>query len=354
MTAWTMENAGYPVTADYLESCMYHPQIEVDEKLWGKRIDWYRKWITSTDRSDEYWNTGFWKLLKDIPSRVKIPLYIGEGWYDHHLASAIETYQSLSEECREKSRFLVGAWEHGPSRVKIPLYIGEGWYDHHLASAIETYQSLSEECREKSRFLVGAWEHGFNVKLEDVEGTHFENDDILRTFYWFWDILVEKKQPEAKIDYYVIGEDCWYSRKKFEIKDQKKLRLYISDDSDSCKIISDKTDVYKLKRENNKSEGKITWKFDPNYPVKTHGAESLLVTKEEQGSLRQHKPGYRKDVVSCISEPFEESITVLGKMQVVLTVATDVEDTAFVAKIMEVRPNGEAYNMRTGIYGGAS
>lgn len=302
LTAWTMENAGYPVTADYLESCMYHPQIEVDEKLWGKKIDWYRKWITSTDRSDEYWNTGFWKLLKDIPSRVKIPLYIGEGWYDHH-----------------------------------------------LASAIETYQSLSEECREKSRFLVGAWEHGFNVKLEDVEGTHFENDDILRTFYWFWDILVEKKQPEARIDYYVIGEDCWYSRKKFEIKDQKKLRLYISDDFDSCKIISDKTDVYKLKRENNKSEGKITWKFDPNYPVKTHGAESLLVTKEEQGSLRQHKPGYRKDVVSCISEPFEESITVIGKMQVVLTVATDVEDTAFVAKIMEVRSNGEAYNMRTGI-----
>ena len=36
-------------------------------------------------------------------------------------------------------------------------------------------------------------------------------------------------------------------------------------------------------------------------------------------------------------------------MQVKLTVSTDAEDTAFVAKIMEVTPDGKAYNMRTGI-----
>ncbi len=185
LTAWTMENAGYPVTADYLESCMYHPQVEVDEKLWGKKIPWYRQWITSTDRSDPYWNTGFWNLLKEIPSRVKVPLYVGEGWYDHH-----------------------------------------------LASAIETYKSLSNECKAKSRFLIGAWEHGFHVKLQDKEGTHFENDDILRTFSWFWDFLVEKKEPESQIDYYVIGDDSWYTRKNFEIENQKELNLYIGEKKD--------------------------------------------------------------------------------------------------------------------------
>ena len=103
----------------------------------------------------------------------------------------------------------------------MPLYVGEGWYDHHLASAIETYKSLSNECKAKSRFLIGAWEHGFHVKLQDKEGTHFENDDILRTFSWFWDFLVEKKEPESQIDYYVIGDDSWYTRKNFEIENQK-------------------------------------------------------------------------------------------------------------------------------------
>lgn len=293
LTAWTMENAGYPITADYLESCMYHPQVEVDEALWGRRIEWYRKWITSTDREDEYWNTGFWKLLKDIPSRVKVPLYVGEGWYDHH-----------------------------------------------LASAIETWKTLSEECKAKSRLLIGAWDHGFNVKLEDRKGRHFENDDILRAFYWFWDLLVEEKEPEAAVDYYIIGDDSWYRRGKFEIDHQKEKRLYLG---------AERNGFHTLNQTNDKFGDFLSWRFDPENPVMSHGAESLLVTKAEQGSLRQPEMGYRSDVISCISEPFEECVTVMGKIQAKLTVSADVEDTAFVVKIMEVMEDGSTYNMRTGI-----
>ncbi len=293
LTAWTMKNAGYPITADYLTSCRFMPQVEVDEKLWGRKIDWYRKWITSTNESDEYWNTGFWKLLKDIPSRVKVPLYVGEGWYDHH-----------------------------------------------LASALETWKSLSKECRDKSRLLIGAWEHGFNVKLEDRTGKHYENDDILRAFDWFWSFLVEENAPKAEIDYYIIGDDSWFSRDTFEIDNQKEVRFHLSEKAGG---------EYSLEKENPSVQGKLEWVYDPADPVMTHGAESLLVTKEEQGSLRQPEPNYRKDVISCISKPLEESLTVVGQMRVNLTVSTDVEDTAFAVKIMEVTEDGRAYNMRTGI-----
>ena len=124
---------------------MYHPQVEVDEKLWGKKIPWYRQWITSTDRSDPYWNTGFWNLLKEIPSRVKVPLYVGEGWYDHHLASAIETYKSLSNECKAKSRFLIGAWEHG---FHVKLQDKEGTHLRTMISS-DIFLVLGFPCREK-------------------------------------------------------------------------------------------------------------------------------------------------------------------------------------------------------------
>ena len=261
--------------------------------MWGQKIPWYRQWITSTDREDEYWNTGFWKLLKDIPSRVRVPLYVGEGWYDHH-----------------------------------------------LASAIETWKSLSEECRSKSRFLIGAWDHGFHVKLQDLQGEHFENDDILRAFYWFQDFLVEEKKPEPSVDSYIIGADRWFRREKFEIEGQKERRLFIGE----CQ-----GNGYSLKQENDVQSSMLSWKYDPETPVMTHGAESLLSTKNEQGSLLQPEPGYREDVITCISEAFEEDVTIAGKMQVVLTVSANVEDTAFVAKIMEVRENGKAYNIRTGI-----
>ncbi len=293
LTAWTMENAGRPVTADYLKSCLYRPHLEVDEAMWGGKIEWYRDWITSTDADDSYWNSGFWKLLRDIPSRVKVPLYVGEGWYDHH-----------------------------------------------LASAIETYKSLPEECRAKSRFLIGAWNHGFYVKLQDRSGSHYENDDILRAFDWFQELLVEGRTPQREIDYYIIGDDRWYKRERFELERQKELRLHIG---------APENGIYALSAQKEAQSQVLGWEYDPENPVMTHGAESLLVTKEEQGSLLQPPPGYRPDVISCISEPLSESVTVFGKMKVTLTVSADVDDTAFAVRIMEVMENGKAYNMRTGI-----
>lgn len=93
LTSWTMENAGFPIHADYMESCRYMPQAEVDEKLWGKRIDWYRDYIFNDKISDTYWQQGWWKQLREIPSKVEIPLYIVSGWYDHHHGSSMLTWK---------------------------------------------------------------------------------------------------------------------------------------------------------------------------------------------------------------------------------------------------------------------
>ena len=38
LTGWAMQNAGHPVTADYLESCRFRPHDKVDEALWGGKL----------------------------------------------------------------------------------------------------------------------------------------------------------------------------------------------------------------------------------------------------------------------------------------------------------------------------
>ncbi len=294
LTGWAMGNAGFPVTADYIESCKFRPHVEVDEKLWGKRVDWYRKWVTLTDADDEYWNTGFWGLLKEIPSRVTLPIYFGEGWYDHH-----------------------------------------------LGSAIETWKSLSDECKKHSKFLVGDWDHGFNVADENHirTGKDFRNDDILRTFNWMYDILVDGKEPEGSVDTYIIGDDMWYSRPEYEISGQKEKRFFLNVNESGRGISAAPSP----------DEAVVEYAYDPEDPTPTIGAESCLCTPELKGSLTQPGPDWRSDVVSFVSEPLEEDFTVLGTIRVQLSVATDCEDTAFAAKLCEITPDGKAFNVRTGI-----
>ena len=81
----------------------------------------------------------------------------------------------------------------------------------------------------------------------------------------------------------------------------------------------------------------------------SHGAESLFASFKEVGSLEQPEPDYRPDVVSFTSEPLERSVTLLGEAKAELFVKSTAEDTAFTAKLMEVTPEGKAYNIRGSI-----
>lgn len=293
LTAWAMENAGYEVKTDYLESCMYKPHVRASEDLWGKDLEWYKKWVTSTDSNDPYWNEGVWGILKTIPPKVKIPISMSEGWYDHHLGSGIETYKALSDECKGKSEFLIGAWDH--------------WFD---------------------------------VPIEGHTGRHYDNDDLLRAFKWFKEILVDGKKPQGKISDYVIGGDYWTERKKYDIPDQNNIKFYLTCKAECNLLVTDIKDVKK---------GYASYKYNPENPVPSLGGESMLHTRSSIGSLKQPKSNYRPDVVSFVSEPLQENITALGSIKAHLNVKTDVEDTCFVVKIMNILKDGTSYNVRSGI-----
>ena len=93
----------------------------------------------------------------------------------------------------------------------------------------------------------------------------------------------------------------------------------------------------------------LSFVYDPEHPVISHGAESLFQTQEDVGSLLQPEPGSRDDVLSFVSEPLTEAMEIEGKIRAHLFVSSDAEDTAFSAKLMEVFENGETVNIRGSI-----
>lgn len=306
LTAWAMDNAGFPVEADYLESLKYMPQAEVDEKLWGKKLEWYREWITNTRREDSYWQQGWWKELYDIPAVVKVPLYIRSGWYDHHHGSSMHTWDNLAPETKEKS-----------------------WLD------------------------IGGWNHGFSPCLQDLTKDNCNNSEIQAILEWFDLVLKGQKVPHQRIRTYVIGADRWIEHSKWPEEPLEIRTLYLSEKEEAHAGEEDKEaeepGVGRLCPEGPQTGGEFTFHYDPGNPVISYGAESLLRNMQHNGSLLQPETGYREDVISFLSQPLKESIRISGKVTVKLYVSSDCTDTAFTAKLMEVRNNGKAYNIRSSI-----
>ena len=293
LTDWAMSNAGVPVTADYIESASYRPQLEVDEKLWGVKLPWYRDWITHTDADDPYWDEGFWGQLKEIPKKVNFPVFVKEGWYDHHLGSAIRTWEVLPEAAKQKSVFEIGPWNHS----YVPCI------DHQCIDSIK-------------------------------------DDSIATPLLWFDKVLRKEEEPDGEVRLYRIGADRWDVLKEFPYKSDNDLKFYL----DSKEVSGEK--IKQLLLNPAAMEGKAEFTYDPENPLFSKGAESTFHSMSENGSHLQEGADYRSDVLSFVSEPLIENIHVCGKIRAKLYVSSDCEDTAFSIKISEVFEDGQAYNVR--------
>ncbi|MBR0085441.1 MAG: CocE/NonD family hydrolase, partial [Lachnospiraceae bacterium] len=242
-TSWAMENG--PVETDtsyerYLESCKFVPQEEVDVNLWGGRNDTYRQYISSPLASDELWNTGWWGLLKNIPGKSKIPVCIVSGWYDHHHASSMKS------------------WER-------------------LAPAAKAH----------SKLIVGGWNHFFMTVTPGRKVDNASTEDIPKVLAWFDKTLVKKELPDMETEFYVIGADRWTDGKGEKKEKEFYLNAAPSDVSGACRL-SDKPDT----------DASLSYIYDPADPVPTCGGEVMLKSVQHIGSQLQPKPGFRNDVLS--------------------------------------------------------
>ncbi|MCC8045131.1 MAG: CocE/NonD family hydrolase [Clostridiales bacterium] len=292
LTGWAMQNAGRPVDADYLDSCRYRPQIEMDEALWGGKLSWYRDWISNEKLSDEYWQSGFWKMLREIPARTTVPVYVIDAWYDHHFSSAIHGWEALNPETKAHSWLTIGCWNHFGNNV-LP------W------------------CRPE----------------------HLNNNEVALMLDFTKTVLLEKKVPTKQIRYYQIGGDSWQEAKVFPPKKEAIRSFCLT----GAKELADSPD------EGSDKDKALSFIFDPEHPVPSCGGEALLTSMNLAGSLPQPEPGWRDDVLTFLSPVLEKPLNIFGKIQVKLAVMTDAEDTAFTARLSQVLPDGKAYHMRSSI-----
>src|SRR5206468_4122063 len=86
--------------------------------------------------------------------------------------------------------------------------------------------------------------------------------------------------------------------------------------------------------------------YDPMHPVPSYGGNVCCTGNAVQGgAFDQRKMESRPDILVYTSEPLKEGLEVSGPVDVSLYVSTDVKDTDFTLKLLDVYPDGRAYNL---------
>jgi putative CocE/NonD family hydrolase len=91
--------------------------------------------------------------------------------------------------------------------------------------------------------------------------------------------------------------------------------------------------------------------YDPGTPVPSVGGVICCTTAPNTpgGSYDQREVEMRNDVLVYTSEPLERGLEVTGPVELVLYVGSSAADTDFTGKLVDVAPDGTAYNLQDGV-----
>ncbi|HLG17107.1 MAG TPA: CocE/NonD family hydrolase [Blastocatellia bacterium] len=221
--------------------------------------------------------------------------------------------------------------------VHVPSYNYGGWYDIFSQGNIDNFVGLQSRgggiAAGHQKLIMGPWGHGSidEVKYPPNSGVN-PTEEAMR---WF---------------------DYWLNGKDNGIMDEPPVRYYVMGDVTDLKApgnewrtaigwpVPSRTTPYfldaggklseKLPKE---QESKESYAYDPKNPVPTIGGQNLFAKK---GPMDQRAVGDRKDILKFATEPLASPVEITGRVTVELWAESDAPDSDFMAKLVDVYPDG--------------
>ena len=223
------------------------------------------------------------------------------------------------------------------TKITTPTYNYGGWYDIFEQGNIDNFVGLQETGAGRAlgnqKLILGPWGHG---KLEEVSypanATINAADEAIR---WF-DFWLQGKQngimDEPPVRYYVMGDvtdpkapgNEWRSSLAWPVPSRTTSFFLLPGGTLSEKLPSDKESV-------------DSYKYDPKNPVPTIGGSNLNIKK---GPMDQRAVGDRKDLIKFTTPVLQSPVEISGRVRVELWAESDAPDTDFIAKLIDVYPDG--------------
>lgn len=95
-----------------------------------------------------------------------------------------------------------------------------------------------------------------------------------------------------------------------------------------------------------KEDNADTFSYDPMNPVASYGGNVCCTGNAVKGgSFDQQIMETRNDILVYTTDPLKEGVEVTGSIEATLYVSSDARDTDFTMKLIDVYPDGSAYNL---------
>jgi putative CocE/NonD family hydrolase len=238
--------------------------------------------------------------------------------------------------------------------IEAPTFHIGCWYDIFLGETLRQYETMKEVAARKGtrlpRLLLGPWRHttDFSSTVGDLDFGFASSGDFLNcdgdvTGYhlrWFDTTLKGDEEALAgkpPVQVFVMGENRWRGYDEWPVPGSYEEHWYLRAGG-------------VLSRDEPLEEGPPDeYDYDPKYPVPVIGGALLMPAVYRAGARDQRPNEERPDVLVYTSEELAEDYTVIGPVYATLYAASSAPDMDFVARLVDVHPDGRAIGVTDGI-----
>ncbi len=245
--------------------------------------------------------------------------------------------------------------------VRVPTLNTGGWYDIFLQDTINNFRIMREHGStpqaRQSKLLIGPWTHG--GQLNPIGELNFgfgastafidlQIDFMSMQVRWFDHWLKGRDTGmlnEAPIKLFVMGANVWRDEQEWPLARAIETRYYLHSRGHANSLHGDGS----LDPNVPGAEPSDQYAYDPANPVITRGGALLMTPEFRAGPFDQRPTEGREDVLVYTTPALEQDVEVTGPILVHLWAASSAPDTDFVARLVDVYPNGYAQNLTDGI-----
>jgi putative CocE/NonD family hydrolase len=241
-------------------------------------------------------------------------------------------------------------------KITVPCFHISGWYDIYNWGTLDNFKIMRERggsqvARDNQHLLMGPWIHA--VQFPGYYGDiHFGPSagaiwaQISNRNLAFFDKYLRGRDIDLPmVRYFVMGRNRWYNADAWPLPQTKWQRFFLHSQGRANTAQGDGL----LNRDEPGAEPTDTFVYNPHSPVPSVGGRTLAEIPIVPGPKEQSFVEQRNDVLCYTTEELDEEVEVTGPLEVHLFAATSAVDTDFTAKLVNVYPDGRAYNVAEGI-----
>jgi putative CocE/NonD family hydrolase len=299
------------------------------------------------------WAEAFWHLpVEDLMRSVDGPKGIFAD------PAPVATGGRMIQRTPDDPAWYKGGLWHDDEPFGVPSLWWMSWYDVSISPNLALFNHVREnaadrEVAENQYALIAPVGHcGYRRAKEetivgerDMGDARFEYDELTYDWFDYWlkgeDNGVLESTP--RVQYYLMGKNEWKSSSSWPPEGAEMATFYLDSGGEANSVFGDGRLTAEMPGAETTSD---SFTYDPYNPVLSRGGNFCCMGNAvTPGSFDQRRVEARADVLVYSTDVLEEGVEVSGPVEVTLYVSSDARDTDFTVKLVDVYPDGRAYNL---------